>query len=244
MERNEENEKISIKEIHETLWRCRDFELSHLWQRSIFLTAFLILCYTGYGSIIIGFLDRKDLEVYNVAACLISTLGIVFSSLWIMMGKGSKAWYERYEQAIAAFESNEKYASEKIRDIGGFGYEQINKYEHKNINNCLFSGSGGAYSPSRINIAIGQISLVIWLGAFLFHILIAFAGISFISVNCLKYFTASLCLLVVIMFFICIFCPIIHIFHSDALESGDHSNAKKVCKICIGRKFKCKQSRK
>ncbi|WP_300232445.1 hypothetical protein [uncultured Alistipes sp.] len=42
-------EKISIKEIHETLWRCRDFELSHLWQRSIFLSAFLILCFTGYG---------------------------------------------------------------------------------------------------------------------------------------------------------------------------------------------------
>ena len=39
----DQNEKISIKEIHETLWRCRDFELSHLWQRSIFLSAVPIL---------------------------------------------------------------------------------------------------------------------------------------------------------------------------------------------------------
>ena len=46
---NMAEEKISIKEIHEKLWRCRDFELSHLWQRSIFLSAFLILCFTGYG---------------------------------------------------------------------------------------------------------------------------------------------------------------------------------------------------
>ena len=46
---NMAEEKISIKEIHETLWRCRDFELSHLWQRSIFLSAFLILCFTVYG---------------------------------------------------------------------------------------------------------------------------------------------------------------------------------------------------
>ena len=33
---NDVEDKISIKEIHETFWRCRDFELSHLWQRSIF----------------------------------------------------------------------------------------------------------------------------------------------------------------------------------------------------------------
>ena len=46
---NMAEEKISIKEIHETLWRCRDFVLSHLWQRSTFLSAFLILCFTGYG---------------------------------------------------------------------------------------------------------------------------------------------------------------------------------------------------
>lgn len=32
---NDVEDKISIKEIHETFWRCRDFELSHLWQRSI-----------------------------------------------------------------------------------------------------------------------------------------------------------------------------------------------------------------
>lgn len=42
---NDVEDKISIKEIHETFWRCRDFELSHLWQRSIFLSAFLILCF-------------------------------------------------------------------------------------------------------------------------------------------------------------------------------------------------------
>lgn len=53
---NDVEDKISIKEIHETFWRCRDFELSHLWQRSIFLSAFLILCFTGYGSLLITLL--------------------------------------------------------------------------------------------------------------------------------------------------------------------------------------------
>ena len=31
------NSEITTKDIRDSLWRCRDFELSHLWQRSIFL---------------------------------------------------------------------------------------------------------------------------------------------------------------------------------------------------------------
>jgi len=61
---NDVEDKISIKEIHETFWRCRDFELSHLWQRSIFLSAFLILCFTGYGSLLITMLEKASLFAY------------------------------------------------------------------------------------------------------------------------------------------------------------------------------------
>ena len=105
----DQNEKISIKEIHETLWRCRDFELSHLWQRSIFLSAFLILCFTGYGSLLMLMFEKPNLIEYaNLLAYAIGILGLVFSCLWIMMGKGSKAWYERYENAISAFECQDR----------------------------------------------------------------------------------------------------------------------------------------
>lgn len=38
-------------------WHGRDFELSHLWQRSIFITTFIILIYTGYGAIWLNFLN-------------------------------------------------------------------------------------------------------------------------------------------------------------------------------------------
>jgi len=66
--------KIRLKDVYESLWKCRDFELLHLWQRSIVLTLFLVMCF----------------------------IGVIFSCLWIMMGKGSKAWYEIYENAITA----------------------------------------------------------------------------------------------------------------------------------------------
>lgn len=66
---NMAEEKISIKEIHETLWRCRDFELSHLWQRSIFLSAFLILCFTGYGGVLVSMFEKNDsFEYANLLA--------------------------------------------------------------------------------------------------------------------------------------------------------------------------------
>ncbi|MDD3139906.1 MAG: hypothetical protein PHX08_13150, partial [Lachnospiraceae bacterium] len=45
---NDLKDKITIKEIHETYWRCRDFELSHLWREcnsnSVWFLFLLNLC--------------------------------------------------------------------------------------------------------------------------------------------------------------------------------------------------------
>lgn len=220
------NDKISIKEIHETFWRCRDFELSHLWQRSIFLTAFLILCYTGYGSIVITMVcNNSSFEILNLIACLISVLGIIFSSLWVMMGKGSKAWYERYEKAIEAFESNDKFIEDSIQSIGGFGYKNLPDYNETSLINSLLNGSGGAYSPSRINIAIGQISLYVWFAILLCHSIIALFGISWISINCAKWIITIFCIVIVSSFFIAVF----HYnwLHSNTLENKVRKDSHK-----------------
>lgn len=39
----------------------------------------------------------------NNVALVLCIIGAVFSAMWIMMAKGSKAWYERYERALNAF---------------------------------------------------------------------------------------------------------------------------------------------
>ena len=100
-------ERITSKDIYTSLWRCRDFELSHLWQRSIFLTAFLVMCFTGYGSLLLKICeyvtdDNKYIPfcILSIACLCVAFLGIILSALWIMMGKGSKAWYEKYEIAL------------------------------------------------------------------------------------------------------------------------------------------------
>lgn len=44
-----ESIKLTSKDIYRAYWHCRDFEITHLWQRSVFLTAFIVLCFSAYG---------------------------------------------------------------------------------------------------------------------------------------------------------------------------------------------------
>lgn len=181
---DDSDKKITTQDVYRTLWRCRDFELSHLWQRSVFLSAFLVLCFTGYGVVIMNFDDKEFVAGgTNSLAIVLCVVGFVFSCMWVMMGKGSKAWYERYERAIVAFSENEKYMTKEAARIGGFNYQEIDHYEKPEQNNCLLSGKGGAFSPSKINIAVGQVSMILWILAFMFHAYVALADCFSVNPN-------------------------------------------------------------
>lgn len=140
------------------LYECRDMEIRNLWQRSIFLATFLVLCYTAYGALIgnmleISYLNSDKICRYNIAAIMLSFVGIIMSVLWICMAKGSKAWQEVYEDAVDEYA--EKYYPEEFR-LNHFSGRQDKR------DRCLFSVKGGPFSPSKINIVIGQISFMIW----------------------------------------------------------------------------------
>lgn len=192
------NPLITTKDVRDQLWNCRDFELSHLWQRSIFLTTLLVLCLTAYGIVIMELVDKVSTSpvnnsayVLNNIAMIICLMGFVFSGLWVMMGKASKAWYEMYEKAIGAFESDRRYVDEallrsdsdnssKPKTIGGFGFRNLEGFDEKeaakDIESKLYSCKGGAYSPSKINIAIGQITMVLWIIALFTHAVLSIVG--------------------------------------------------------------------
>ena len=172
----DEKDKINTKDIYNTLWKCRDFELSNLWQRSIFLTAFLVLCFTAYGAVLTKLFEKSEqtsFVILNIIAYAISLLGIIFSILWIKMGKGSKAWYEKYENAINAFATNPNYFKEEAKKIGGFSYDKLENYEDIEVANCIMSTKAGAYSVSKINIAIGQVFLILWSIIGITHLIVA-----------------------------------------------------------------------
>lgn len=192
------NNKISLKELRTTFYHLRDFEISRLWERSIFLVTFLSIFTAGYGFLVNTLLtgDLKEIGTERIlyiheACILISLVAIVFSIIWIMMAKASKAWYEVYEQRIEALEKESKLKIDPKYRMTTEDYSP-----HK-IDNCLFSTNAGPYSVSKINILIGQILLIIWTLLFVVHY-----GISiglFCSNTCNKIHLFILCLLPAIL---------------------------------------------
>ncbi len=202
---NSSQEKIGIKEMHNILWKCRDFEISHLWQRSVFLTAFLIATITFYGAVLSKLIEITNsmgpkFIFLNIATLVICLLGSVFSTLWIKMAKGSKAWYEIYEKAIVAFERDSEFIDSKLKKIAAFNYPSHRNYEGFRLNNSLFAVRAGAYSVSKINIGIGQVFLVFWLTAYAIH-WILFALMVYPNSNITFYFIMIVGLLLLILLY-------------------------------------------
>ena len=222
----QDKEKLSKKDIYNRLWEGRNFEIEHLWQRSIFLGAFLIIFLTVYftllGSIFSaakdasvnqsvisaestmrGTLftvaekeepDSSDILKYlsgnkgaNVALLVDALLGASFSLLWIFMAKGSKYWYEKYENSIDQMQHDKELFDDAINkewrieeakarlEYRGECHIPIQGHMPQNSSDdSIFSHKGGAYSLSRINVAIGHIFWLFWLLVSAFHIYLLF----------------------------------------------------------------------
>lgn len=192
-----------MKMILDNLYRCRDIEINNLWQKSMFLGTLLALCFTGYGVLLFSMITAKKevLFNYNLLCFAICFISIIFSILWIYMFKGSKAHYELYERAITKFEK--KPMKIKKRFVMG-------RLKRKNIpiDQNLFSTNGGNFSPSRINILIGQISLILWIFAIMCHLFeIMGCSLSKCIIQNEKCNGIILIILAIILF-LCIFCII------------------------------------
>ena len=184
MSDSKESELLSKKDLYNRYWKCRDFELKTLWQRAIFLGPLLVMVFTGYGAFFLKtFVDDKtgllrlfiypDIALSHGVAMIIAVMGIIFSILWIYMMKGSKAWYEVYERAIIAMDTQHGWLlpEELLDSGGGFKYHRLPGYKKPEsflkpnenaFDDEIFSSKGGYFSPSKINIVIGQVSLVFW----------------------------------------------------------------------------------
>lgn len=173
--------KIDAKGIYGGLWKCRDFEIDHVWQRAVFLSAFLLACYAGYGSVIVGFATADKVNVsfrlINAICFFISFIGLLLSLVWIMMAKGSKAWYEHYESAIEAFESNCTGAFDpSCRQRVLLAEKTVPGFEIPSTSSWLWNTKGGAYSVAKINIVIGHLSTLVWLSVIGVHVAVASCG--------------------------------------------------------------------
>lgn len=185
-DKEESDFQVEPKDAYERAWACRDFELSHLWQRSVFLAVFLLAIAGAYGTLLLNiyfpseqnrifiWTDGKEEWEENTAAKRIEYkakdatwqqhaiasgvcwLGITFSVLWVMMAKGSKYWFERFEKGINKYEY--ELAGEKIKDCPHHG--EMPLLEKHQYDENIFSTKAGHYSVSRVNAVIGIISLI------------------------------------------------------------------------------------
>ena len=149
---------LSYNDLYKEVWEGRNFEISHLWQRSVFLATFMLAIMAGYGALLLQLLKVKPCctpTKYHLVAVFLCYLGYIFSLLWVMMAKGSKFWYERYELAISVFV---KDSIEKNQDIPYYGNLP---YPYK-MNDSVLNTSAGYYSVSKINICIGIIGIFAW----------------------------------------------------------------------------------
>lgn len=184
--------EIEAKDFYDTVWKSRDFEISHLWQRSIFLGTFLIFISTIYASLWSDVL-KSDAEFWQIWVretdiknqflfTIVSLLGLFFSVLWMQMAKGSKYWYERHEEAINYYIDDNEWISEKLKQKDKVNeidsimrmkmpdcYPRHGHLPDTSFNNSLFSNKGGRFSLSKINVAIGRVFLVSWFCFFWYH---------------------------------------------------------------------------
>lgn len=162
---SENQNQVSLKELREEFYKIRKFEIQNLWQRSIFLATFIVLLFTGYGAFFEKLMSYDGLQsiIGHIICCLLALTGSIFSMLWIMMAKGSKAWYEIYERRIHNIEQETTLSIPKKY--------RMDKEAPWTLDNSLLSRKPGAYSVSRINILLGQVLWVIWIVIFCLHAL-------------------------------------------------------------------------
>ena len=190
--------RIKPKDIYKEVWECRNFEITNLWQRSVFLGAFMLAIAAGYGTLIHGMLfpenaraviyeKQQDGSLYikysaelsvsqenseekadiitayqHLAASGVCYLGIVFSMLWVMMAKGSKMWYERYEGGINYFTGSEYFDELRQEDLKMPYYGNLPRRPPHKISDSIFSPWAGYYSVSKVNCVIGIVGIYAW----------------------------------------------------------------------------------
>lgn len=185
-----QNNDKPMLEYYKILYQSYADEIKNLWQRSIFLGAFMVLVWTGYGVSLLKFLDStKEIKLNQRVCCnmgcleslceylasvniyhfiLLGLCGVIMilSLLWIAMAKGSKFVQEAHERHIKKFIGN--------NDIAKGLYCNLKDYEYlSKKDNLFFCGvlKPYRYSPSKINIALGLVSCSIGLCLFALHIL-------------------------------------------------------------------------
>ena len=189
---------INKKDIREQLHKSRALEISTLWQRSVFLGAFIVLLFTGYGVYFdrMFFSSECVLDKMHFVGIVLGAVITIFGLLWIAMAKGSKRWSEIYEKKIDILENELKipmqyrYTTECYTDTYSNAPSCHSQCQHflphnkgtdllaKAVNEKKIFFDSDLYSPSKINIFIGLCIFICGIEIIIVHVFMVIKQLS------------------------------------------------------------------
>ena len=173
-DKNSKGKKVDCEvweklEKYKILYQAYADEIKNLWQRSIFLGAFMTLAWGGYGALQLKVFDKDfiiDLK-YSLMSIGLCWVIIILSLPWIAIAKGSKFVQEEHINNLKFDEIDNKRL---LCDLDKFDSSMID------LNPNLFYGEvlkAYRYSPSKINIMLGYVSYCVAMILSLTHIFVA-----------------------------------------------------------------------
>lgn len=170
----DEKRIVNPQNLFQMLWEHRDFEVKNQWQRSVFLTTYLTLCFAGYGTLLVSMTSGQPnlhaLFAMNGAAVVISMMGVVLSLLWICMAKGSSFWLKEQEERIQQFVEKLSASQEGMDDdLKPFARGNVLCGPSEENSFSICSPRCARFSPSKINVLIGIASLFFFMFVGVFH---------------------------------------------------------------------------
>lgn len=161
-------------ELYKVLYNAYADEIKNLWQRSIFLGAFMVLVWSGYGALQLKAIELKIIEntspnlVYVTTSLGLCAVIIVLSWLWIAMAKGSKFVQEAHEAKIKQY--SKRYKCNLFCDLNVYQKATNKGWQNKLSFICPLKSY--RYSPSKINIALGWVSFLVSIVLVYIHLFI------------------------------------------------------------------------
>src|ERR1700733_6056735 len=115
-------------------------EIDNFWKRSVFFWGFIAVAFVAYGTLY----EKAD----GTPAQLVTCFGLVCSTAWTLINRGSKYWYEAWEQKVASIEK-----------------EALGAPLFSNVEILVRSGWWGAarYSAAKITIGFSDFVVLTWL---------------------------------------------------------------------------------
>ena len=147
---------------YEIIYTAYADEIRNLWQRSIFLGAFMVLVWSGYVVLQLKFIEKGNgdfnVNLYNYASLGLCAVIMILSLFWVAMAKGSKFVQEAHEAHITKCNKLDcLFCSLDSYQKGCYDTDKLRYVEHSTI----MPLKPYRYSPSQINIALGWVSGIV-----------------------------------------------------------------------------------